>query len=125
MRRNRLTSRPRLFTGLLSALLFSSWAIPFAAQVAPEIRAEPGFTGYDATHETTLAGTIQDVILEHVVGSRPGCICWWPAGRASWIRTSDVFYARRQRKSCTPAPWSRSLGLPYNSKIRDLFWPVN
>jgi hypothetical protein len=72
MRRNRLTSRTRLFTGLLSALLFSSWAIPFAAQVAPEIRAEPGFAGCDATHETTLVGTIQDVIIEHVVGSPAG-----------------------------------------------------
>jgi hypothetical protein len=72
MRRNPLTSRPRVFAGLLSALLFSSWAIPFAAQVAPGIRAEPGFAGYDATHETTLVGTIQDVILEHVVGSPAG-----------------------------------------------------
>ena len=72
MPRNPLTSRPRVFTGLLSALLFSSWAIPFAAQVAPEIRAEPGFAGCDATHETTLVGTIQDVIIEHVVGSPAG-----------------------------------------------------
>jgi len=72
MPRNPLTSRPRVFTGLLSALLFSSWDIPFAAQVAPEIRAEPGFAGCDATHETTLVGTIQDVIIEHVVGSPAG-----------------------------------------------------
>ena len=72
MPRNPLTSRPRVFTGLLSALLFSSWAIPFAAQVAPEIRAEPGFAGGDATHETTRVGTIQDVIIEHVVGSPAG-----------------------------------------------------
>jgi hypothetical protein len=72
MRRNPLTSRPRVFTGLLSALLFSSWAIPFAAQVAPEIRAEPGRAGYDATHETTLVGTIQEVITEPVVGSPAG-----------------------------------------------------
>jgi hypothetical protein len=72
MRRNPWTSRLRLFTGLLSALLFSSWAIPFAAQVAPEIGAEPGFAGYDATHETTLVETIQDVIIEHVVGSPAG-----------------------------------------------------
>jgi hypothetical protein len=77
MPRNPLTSRPRVFTGLLSALLFSSWAIPFAAQVAPEIRAEPGFAGCDATHETTRVGTIQvrtiqDVIIEHVVGSPAG-----------------------------------------------------
>jgi hypothetical protein len=72
MRRNPLTSRPRVFTGLLSALLFSSWAIPFAAQVAPEIRAEPGRAGYDATHETTLVRTIQDVITEPVVGSPAG-----------------------------------------------------
>ena len=72
MPRNPLTSRPRVFTGLLSALLFSSWAIPFAAQVAPEIRAEPGFAGCDATPETTLVGTIQDVIIEHVVGSPAG-----------------------------------------------------
>ena len=72
MPRNPLTSRPRVFTGLLSALLFSRWDIPFAAQVAPEIRAEPGFAGCDATHETTLVGTIQDVIIEHVVGSPAG-----------------------------------------------------
>jgi hypothetical protein len=77
MPRNPLTSRPRVFTGLLSALLFSSWAIPFAAQVAPEIPPEPGFAGCDATHETTLVGTIlvrtiQDVIIEHVVGSPAG-----------------------------------------------------
>jgi len=72
MPRNPLTSRPRVFTGLLSALLFSSWATPFAAQVAPEIRTEPGFAGCDATHETTLVGTIQDVIIEHVVGSPAG-----------------------------------------------------
>ena len=72
MPRNPLTSRPRVFTGLLSALLFSSWDIPFAAQVAPEIRAEPGFAGCDATHETTRVGTIQNVIIEHVVGSPAG-----------------------------------------------------
>ena len=72
MRRNRLTIRPRIFAGLLSTLLAIS-AIPLGALVAPETHAGRGLApAYDATHETTLVGTIQEVLNEHVAGNRAG-----------------------------------------------------
>ena len=62
-----------LFAGLLTALLFATLAIPLGAQPAPESRPGRGFgPAYDAAHETTLNGTIQEVITKRTVGSPAG-----------------------------------------------------
>jgi hypothetical protein len=64
--------------GLLTGLLFAILAVPLgaaplSAQPSPETRVGRGFGPvYDAAHEITLNGTIQEVVLRHVVGSPAG-----------------------------------------------------
>jgi hypothetical protein len=64
----------RLLTGLLLAILaIPLGAVPLSAQPSPETRVGRGFGPvYDAAHETTLTGTIQEVVLRHAVGSPAG-----------------------------------------------------
>jgi hypothetical protein len=73
MRRSRLTHLARIFAGPLNVLLFATLAIPLGAQVAPESHAGRGFgTGYDVAHESTITGTIQEVVSKRTVGSPLG-----------------------------------------------------
>ncbi len=73
MSRTRLTKPTPIIAGLLSALLFAILAVPLAAQPAPESRSPRGFGPfYDAAHEITLHGDIQQVVTRHVVGSPVG-----------------------------------------------------
>jgi hypothetical protein len=73
MRHRCVQNRNRLFAGLLSGLLFAIIAVPLGAQTAPESRAGQGIgSGYGAAHETTLNGTIQEVITQNVAGSPAG-----------------------------------------------------
>jgi hypothetical protein len=63
----------RLFAGLLTSLLFAALAVPLGAQPAPASRPGQGFGPvYEAAHETTLNGTIQQVVTKHTVGSPAG-----------------------------------------------------
>src|SRR5580658_2413542 len=58
---------------LLSGLLFAILAVPLPAQPAPESRSPRGFGPfYDAAHEVTLHGDIQQVVTRRVLGSPAG-----------------------------------------------------
>ena len=73
MRCCRLINPIRAFTGLLTGLLFAILTIPLSAQAAPQFRAGKGFgPAYDAAHETTLTGTIEEVVTKHSAGSPSG-----------------------------------------------------
>ncbi len=73
MRHRCVQNRSRLFAGLLSGLLFAIIAVPLGAQTAPESRAGQGLgSGYDAAHETTFTGNIQELVMQHVAGSPAG-----------------------------------------------------
>jgi len=69
VRRNRLMNPLRIIAGMLSAMLLAILALPLGAQVASESYIGRGFApAYDVAHETTLVGTIQEVVTEHVAG---------------------------------------------------------
>jgi hypothetical protein len=73
MSRTRFTKSTRIFAGLLTGLLLAMLAIPVGAQTAPKSSPGHGFGPvYDAAHETTLQGTIQEVVTRHTVGSPAG-----------------------------------------------------
>jgi hypothetical protein len=62
-----------MLAGLLAGPLLAILAIPLGAQPAPESRPAQGFgLVYDAARETSLIGTIQEVVTQHVVGSPAG-----------------------------------------------------
>jgi hypothetical protein len=68
-----ITKPVPILSGLLTGLLFALLAAPLAAQQAPESRAGRGFGPvYDMAHETTLTGTIQEVVTKHSAGSPAG-----------------------------------------------------
>src|ERR1700690_3753843 len=72
MRLSRLTNT-RLIAGLLSGLLFATMAVSLDAHAASVSRTGHGFGPvYDAAHETTFEGTIQEVVLKHTPGSPGG-----------------------------------------------------
>ncbi len=69
----RLKKPARMIAGLLTGLLLAGLAVPLGAQPASESRTGRGFGPvYDAAHETTLNGTIREVVTKHVAGSPPG-----------------------------------------------------
>lgn len=73
MRRTRLKKPAPMIAGLLAGLLLAIVAVPLGAQPAPETRTGRGFGPvYDAAHETTLNGTIQQVVTKRVPGSPAG-----------------------------------------------------
>ena len=75
MRRTRSTKPIRTLTiaGLLAGLLFAILAVPLGAQPSSETRAGHGFgVAYDAAHEITLTGTVQQVITRHMAGRPAG-----------------------------------------------------
>jgi len=68
-----ITRLTRLVAGLLPALLFVIVTVPLVAQPASKSSAVRGFGPvYDAAHETTLDGTIQEIVSKHTVGSPAG-----------------------------------------------------
>jgi hypothetical protein len=72
MRLSRLTNT-RLIAGLLSGLLLATMAVSLDAHAASVSRTGRGFGPvYDAAHETTFEGTIQEVVLKHTPGSPGG-----------------------------------------------------
>jgi hypothetical protein len=73
MGRTRLTKPASMIAGLLPGLMFAILAVPLGAQPASETRVGQGFGPvYDAAHEITLNGTIQQVVTERVAGSPGG-----------------------------------------------------
>jgi len=77
MRRTRLTKPIPIHilttAGLLAGLLFAILAVPLVAQPASETRVGHGFgVVYDAAHEITLTGTVQQVVTRHTPGSPAG-----------------------------------------------------
>ena len=73
MKRTCLTQPARMIAGVLTALLFAIVAVPLGAQPASESRPGRGFGPvYDTAHETTLNGTIREVVTKHVAGSPAG-----------------------------------------------------
>jgi hypothetical protein len=77
MKRTGCTKPAGIFAALLTGLMFVALlaipATPLGAQTAPAARPGQGFgPAYDAAHETILAGTIQEVVTKHTVGSPAG-----------------------------------------------------
>jgi hypothetical protein len=73
MKTTRTINVTRLTAGLLSGLLFAILTVPLGAQPVPDSRRGLGLGPvYDTAHETTLNGTIQEVVARHVVGSPAG-----------------------------------------------------
>jgi hypothetical protein len=75
MRRTRLTKPIPILTiaGLLAGLLFAVQAVPLGAQPASETRVGQGFgVVYDAAHEITLTGTVQEVVTRRMPGRPAG-----------------------------------------------------
>jgi len=68
------TAKPsRLVTRLLAGLLFATMAVSLDAHAASVARTGRGFGPvYDAAHETTFEGTIQEVVMKHTAGSPAG-----------------------------------------------------
>ncbi len=63
-----------MIAGLLIGLLFAILAVPLGAATAPVSRARHGIgpAYYNAAHETTLIGTIKEVVSKRVIGSPVG-----------------------------------------------------
>jgi len=62
-----------MIAGLLIGLLFAILAVPLGAATAPDSRARHGIgPAYNAAHETTLIGTIKEVVSKRVIGSPVG-----------------------------------------------------
>jgi hypothetical protein len=73
MRRTRLTKSIPMIAGLLAGLLFAILAVPLRAQPASETRVGHGFgVPYDAAHEITLTGTVQEVVTRRMPGRPAG-----------------------------------------------------
>ncbi len=73
MRRGRVANARGMFACLLASLLLALLAVPLRAQTAPESHAGRGFgPAYDAAHETTLIGTVQQVVTRHEAGTPAG-----------------------------------------------------
>ena len=73
MTRDRSTKPTQLTAWLLACLLLAILAVPLGAQLAPETRATRAVGPvYDAAHEITLNGTIQEVVTKRVAGSPVG-----------------------------------------------------
>ena len=73
MGRTRLTKSASMIAGLMASLMFAILAVPLGAQPVPESHARKSFGPvYDAAHEITLNGDIQQVVTKHVVGSPAG-----------------------------------------------------
>jgi len=72
----KLTPTPttaKTIAGLISALLFAILTVPLGAQPAPETRSPHGFGPfYDAAHEITINGDIQEVVTRRIAGSPAG-----------------------------------------------------
>jgi len=72
MRIFRMTNT-RLIAGLLSGLMFATMAVSLDAHAASVSRTGQGFgPAYDAAHEITFEGTIQEVVAKHTAGSPGG-----------------------------------------------------
>lgn len=72
-RGSRFTNPTRVIAGLLAGLLFAILAVPLGAQSASQTRAGHGIGPvYDAAHEITINGTVQEVVTKHVLGSPAG-----------------------------------------------------
>jgi len=62
-----------MVAGLLTGLMFAILAVPLGAQPASETRVAQSFgPAYDAAHEITLNGNIEQVVTMHTVGSPAG-----------------------------------------------------
>ncbi len=71
MRQSCLANPTLAVAALLSGLLLATSSVPLKAQ--PAIESHHGIgTGYDAAHEITLEGTIEQVQTRHVTGSPAG-----------------------------------------------------
>ena len=68
---NHLLKPYRTIAGLLTVLLSAVLAVPLGAQTAPDSRGLGFGPAYDRAHETTLNGTIQEVVT-HVIGGPAG-----------------------------------------------------
>jgi len=73
MRRTRFTKPIPLIAGLLASLLFAIAVVPLGAETAPKTRVGKGFgVPYNAAHEITLNGNVEQVISKRTVGSPLG-----------------------------------------------------
>jgi hypothetical protein len=73
MKCNRVTNPVPILAGLLTSLLLATFAYSVDTPASPVSHAAPGFAApYDAAHEITIAGNVQEVVTKHVAGSPVG-----------------------------------------------------
>src|SRR5271168_1340473 len=99
MRRTRLTKPITTMTaGLLAGLLFAILAVPLGAQPASGTRVGHGFGPvYDAAHEITLTGTVQEVVTRHMPG-RPAGMHLFVAGPQGLVDAHVGLFLSREMK---------------------------
>ena len=68
------STRKRLLalTGLLPGVLLACLAVPVAAQSGLESQPVRGMAAYNAAHESTINGTVEQVITKRTLGSPAG-----------------------------------------------------
>jgi hypothetical protein len=102
MRRTRSTKPIRILTiaGSLAGLLFASLAVPLGAQPASETLVGQGFgVVYDAAHEITLTGTVQEVVTRRMPG-RPAGMHLFVAGPQGLVDAHvGPFLSREMKES--------------------------
>jgi len=90
-------------TRLIAGLLFATMAVSLDAHAASVSRPGRGFGPvYDAAHETTFEGTIQEVVLKHTAGS-PGGMHLMVAGPAGLIDAHIGPFMTKQTKEVLQA----------------------
>ncbi len=93
----------RLIAGLLSGLLFATMAVSLDAHAASVSRHGQGFGPvYDAAHETTFEGTIQEVVLKHTPGT-PGGMHLMVAGPRGLVDAHIGPFMTKQTKEALQA----------------------
>jgi hypothetical protein len=101
----------RLIAGLLFSLLFATMAVSLDAHAASVSRTGQGFRPfYDAAHETTFEGTIQEVVVKHTAGS-PGGMHLMVAGPKGLMDTHvGPFMSKETKEALKPGVPVRIVG---------------
>jgi hypothetical protein len=84
MKHSRITNPVPILAGLLISLSFGTFGFSLDISAPPDSHAGRGFTAaYDAAHEITVTGNVEEVFTKHIAGSPAGMHLWiaGPQGR--------------------------------------------